>query len=139
MILALSIFAALFLILWGVRRYVVSVNYINSGSMEPPPLIGDIVLGKHWGVEAKRGDIVLFKHEGKRCIKRLAGAMGDKMAMHGGRLCIVPSKHFFLLGDNREASMDSRFYGPIPQSEVLGIAIAVLGNIKDKKRGTIKL
>ena len=139
MILSLSIFASLFLILWGVRRYVVSVNYINSGSMEPPPLIGDIVLGKHWGVEAKRGDIVLFKHEGKRCIKRIAGAMGDKMAMHGGRLCIVPSKHFFLLGDNREASMDSRFYGPIPQSEVLGIAIAVLGNIKDKKRGTIKL
>ena len=139
MILALSIFASLFLILWGVRRYVVSVNYINSGSMEPTLLIGDIVLGKHWGVEAKRGDIVLFKHEGKRCIKRIAGAMGDKMAMHGGRLCIVPSKHFFLLGDNREASMDSRFYGPIPQSEVLGIAIAVLGNIKDKKRGTIKL
>ena len=139
MILALSIFAALFLILWGVRRYVVSVNYINSGSMEPTLLIGDIVLGKHWGVEAKRGDIVLFKHEGKRCIKRIAGAMGDKVAMYGGRLCIVPSKHFFLLGDNREASMDSRFYGPIPQSEVLGIAIAVLGNIKDKKRGTIKL
>ena len=139
MILALSIFASLFLILWGVRRYVVSVNYIISGSMEPTLLIGDIVLGKHWGVEAKRGDIVLFKHEGKRCIKRIAGAMGDKMAMHGGRLCIVPSKHFFLLGDNREASMDSRFYGPIPQSEILGIAIAVLGNIKDKKRGTIKL
>ena len=139
MILALSIFALLFLILWGVRRYVVSVNYINSGSMEPTLLIGDIVLGKHWGVEAKRGDIVLFKHDGKRCIKRIAGAMGDKMAMHGGRLCIVPSKHFFLLGDNREASLDSRFYGPIPQSEILGIAIAVLGNIKDKKRGTIKL
>ena len=136
---AICILICIMLVVSLTLRYVVSVNYINSGSMEPTLLIGDIVLGKHWGVEAKRGDMVLFKHEGKRCIKRIAGAMGDKMAMHGGRLCIVPSKHFFLLGDNREASMDSRFYGPIPQSEVLGIAIAVLGNIKDKKRGTIKL
>ncbi len=34
---------------------------------------------------------------------------------------IVPSEHFFLLGDNRDNAMDSRFKGFVPFSNVIGI------------------
>ncbi len=35
----------------------------------------------------------------------------------------VPSGHFFVLGDNREASEDSRFRGPVPDADLLGVVI----------------
>ena len=35
----------------------------------------------------------------------------------------VPAGQYFLLGDNRGASDDSRFWGPVPASAILGVAV----------------
>jgi len=35
---------------------------------------------------------------------------------------VVPDGHFFLLGDNRDHSADSRSFGEIPRSEIVGVA-----------------
>lgn len=32
----------------------------------------------------------------------------------------IPSAHYFVLGDNRGASDDSRFWGPVPQAWIIG-------------------
>ena len=32
----------------------------------------------------------------------------------------MPEGHFFALGDNRGASDDSRFWGPVPEDQVIG-------------------
>lgn len=56
-----------------------------------------------------------------------------KKKLPEGQLATVPVDTFFLLGDNRENSTDSRDFGPIKQDEVVGKAVVVyypLSNIR---------
>ena len=36
----------------------------------------------------------------------------------------IPPDHYFMMGDNRGASDDSRFWGPVPKDWIIGKAIA---------------
>ncbi len=38
---------------------------------------------------------------------------------------VVPSDHFFMMGDNRDNSSDSRFWGYVPRENILGEAMVV--------------
>ena len=47
----------------------------------------------------------------------------------GGEICniaefTVPAGHYFMMGDNRGDSMDSRYWGPLPRDYVIGRAFA---------------
>ncbi|MDQ8043972.1 MAG: signal peptidase I [Solirubrobacteraceae bacterium] len=81
-------------------------------------------------------------------VKRVVGVPGDKISVKGGhvirngtpvdepyaRPCddatcniatfTVPAGHYFMMGDNRGNSDDSRFWGPIPRDYVIGRAFA---------------
>jgi signal peptidase I len=44
----------------------------------------------------------------------------------GDKDIIIPADMFFVLGDNRSASMDSRVWGPVARSDVLGFVVCRL-------------
>ena len=51
-----------------------------------------------------------------------------------GFTCNVPPGHYFLMGDNRDSSSDSRYWGFVPDDHVKGRAFLVWMNFGDFKR-----
>lgn len=100
--------------------------------------------------EPRRGDIVVFKaprgaatDEIKDLVKRLVGLPGETIEGRNGRIYIdgrplnepylpdgtksrpfgpekVPEDSYFMLGDNRQFSKDSTFFGPIQRDDLIG-------------------
>ncbi len=134
------------------RAGVVQAFSIPSESMERTLLIGDRVLVNKLNKKAHRGDIVVFARPPgeesaaiKDLIKRVIGLPGDTISARDGKLyrngkaldepylqpgtqtimegeVTVPKGYVWVMGDNRGSSRDSRFFGPIKQSSIVGHA-----------------
>lgn len=132
-----------------VRAQVVQAFRVPSSSMEPTLQVGDRMFAERIGRRApERGQIVVLKSptDGRAFVKRCVAIAGDTVEVdeHVFRLngeiqkeayvqhlpqierrfragpFVVPRDHFFVPGDNRDNSMDSRHWGSIPIERAVG-------------------
>lgn len=80
-------------------------------------------------VVAVGGDTIALRdghaiRNGNRAAEPFAAPCGGADGCDFPRAIEVPAGSLFLLGDNRGASLDSRFWGPVPVSWVIGEAVA---------------
>lgn len=123
-------------------NHIFVINIVNGESMMSTLHNGQICLGSSVA-KYDRGDIVVAKHDNVEVIKRVIGLPGERVICEDGIFYINGEKldepyieegrnlegvffevileedEYFICGDNRANSYDSRFYGPIKEKDIL--------------------
>jgi signal peptidase I len=104
--------------------------------------------GQGTGAHAKACDVAGARESSETFVKRVVGLPGDRISIVGGHVIrngvpekdpyiehcdgagscdfhgtiTIPRNTYFMMGDNRGESDDSRFWGPIPKAWIIGRA-----------------
>jgi signal peptidase I len=145
-----------------VRKNFYEAYKIPTISMAPTILSGDYIYATRLRGAVQRGDNVVYHHHGVKFVKRVVGLPGDTITMRNERVfvnarptvepyvtlsdddpranwgpLVVPTHSYFVLGDNRGQSVDSREYGPIDADSVTQRPIGIYFS-KDPASGAIR-
>ncbi len=104
-LIPLGIFLACFILF----HTVFLIGLVPSPSMEPALHEGSVILGLRFAGEYRKGDVIIFEHDGMLLVKRIA-ACGGETVWADGKEITVPEGCCYVLGDNPEESVDSRFW-----------------------------
>lgn len=134
---------SIILIVVLLKTYVVTPIRVSGDSMKDTLHNKDIlILNKisYHFQDIKRFDIVVLDNENEYIIKRVIGLPGEKIAYKNNKLYVndkevkenyshkktedftvtVPKNKYYVLGDNRVNSVDSRILGAFPKNKILG-------------------
>ena len=122
-----------------INTFVASRVVVEGVSMKPMYKNGDVLLINKLS-KAERGDIITFNRNGKYLIKRVIGMPGDTVSVNGkvlkedyinektfdggnleGMEIKLSDEEYFVMGDNRNESMDSRHFGVVKEDSIFGI------------------
>ncbi len=132
-----------------IRLYIITPVRVQGTSMDTTLKQGEILLLEKYDKNYERFDIVVIKEGNERIIKRIIGMPGESIKIIDGIIYIngekiedeyassltndfslekfeletIPENTYFVLGDNRIVSKDSRILGPIKKENIQGKAI----------------
>lgn len=132
-------------------RAAVRIYTIPTASMEPTLAAGDhiVVTPYLFGAAPQRGHVVVFRTGSEVFVKRVVAAPGDLLDSRLGRARVggytlaepyllrpaatgsipaqvIPASSYFVMGDNRGDSFDSRSWGVVPREQIVGRARLIL-------------
>lgn len=142
-------------LVYAAFHYVIGLAVVSGNSMEPGLADGEIVLFYRLDESYQTGDLVIIHMaDGVEYIKRVAAEPGDVVEIseegdflvNGEKLATptamgrtdpisenitypytVPAGSYFVLGDNRENSRDSRSFGAVENVEITGRVFVYVG------------
>ncbi len=127
-----------------IRTFIITPVRVSGDSMFDTLINGDILLLKKYDKSFERYDIVVFDKGNEQLIKRVIGLPGEYIECKDGKIYIndkqirdidtdlitddfnriyIPKDHYFVMGDNRPVSNDSRYFGPVDKKEIKGTVI----------------
>lgn len=149
-VLYIALYVVIGLIIgYVLNNYVVVRAEVIGHSMEPTYYEGDKVFVSRLN-NPSRGDIVIVKEDSKNVIKRIVALPGDTIEIKDSMLFVnnklveepylnsnvleysggcaeegikLNENSYFILGDNRNVSKDSREIGPISKDMIVGVVI----------------
>jgi signal peptidase I len=127
-----------------IRHFVVQPFLVSGASMEPNFSDGNYLLIDEITYrfrEPQRREAVVFRYPLDRkvfFIKRLVGVPGDHVVIKNGKVTVngelvdgsstsgsvnvkLKDNEYYVLGDNRSQSFDSRNWGPITRKDIIGL------------------
>ena len=134
------------IIVFAFFKFIIQVSFVPSESMCPTISKKTFILGSRLSTPQK-GDIIIFKKKGVTLVKRIIANEGEIIKIKKGHYYIngkkekinvkgktlpnteteyaVPRDCYFVSGDNREHSTDSRHWVDtyVKKSEVLSVVI----------------
>jgi len=137
----------------SIYNEIVQAYQIPSASMSPTLRVGDRILTTKYNFSPEkthRGDVIVFKYPKDRktdYVKRVIGLPGEKISILNNKVFIdgkrldepytashnserygpytVPQGSYFVMGDNRDVSLDSRVWGPVPVDLIEGLVYKI--------------
>ena len=148
------ILAAVVIVL--INKFWVTVFIVDGESMEPNMHDKELSLlnvSSYNTADPKRGDVVVVRYPGdpdhKKYVKRVIGLPGEKLEIKNSQVYIndnlqeeyyiayelptdpdkvveIKKDQFFLMGDNRPVSNDSRYFGAVEKRFIVGQATTII-------------
>ena len=145
-------YAIILIVVILIRTFLVTPIRVNGPSMDTTLKDGEIMILNKLG-KPEKGKIVVVNIESDKIIKRVIATPGDSVYCKDGVVYVndkalkenytssdtadfkkvyLKDDEYFVMGDNRKVSMDSRTFGPVNKKQILGTTNLILFPISKK-------
>jgi signal peptidase I len=136
-------YVAIIIIVLLFRAFIATPVRVDGDSMNPTLENGEILLLNKMDKTYERFNIIVFNYNDTKLVKRIIGLPGDTVKYVDNQLYIndelveetfdhrmtldytlekvIPEGKYFVLGDNRTDSLDSRIIGLIDENDIDGV------------------